>query len=165
MVNEQKHGLPAWGISSLICCLVAIFVWGGIYTGVAAEMPETVKARGEAIVEVLQKIHETSTIFFTVNDRYPQDFKELVESDPPYITAAYVDGTPFGYKYTIVSTNNSSLFMIKAIPLPEEIQGMASYCITENGYVRVDGTGVDISSYDSCKILPGVKNAISSVQE
>ena len=154
----RGKGLAVAGIVLGIVAGVMYFgatIWYKDYTK-GSPMPATVKAQGKGAASSLEAIYSSFTTFYTVNQRYPENFDELLYSDPPYTTKATIDGSVFGYQYKIKSGLDSSSFLLTAVPLPNEVPGMTSFCVTEDGYIRMDGSGGEIFSYDECKRLPGI---------
>jgi type IV pilus assembly protein PilE len=72
---------------------------------------------------------------------------------PPYIDAILAAGTRNGYSFTAITVTPEA-FYATAIPVTANVTGVRSFCVTEDGVIRVQEAGGDISDRAACLDLP-----------
>lgn len=77
---------------------------------------------------------------------------------PDYIDETVDDGTgKQGYVFTN-GANTTTQFVIIGVPLVAQQSGTRSFCVTEDGVVRVQAAGGAIADHDACVLLPATGN-------
>lgn len=98
--------------------------------------------------------------YYSNKNIYPNTLSELANAKPPYIDSYLAEGSPYmGYKHKIVDVSQDS-YLIVAYPdpsVPAKLSGRYSFCIMEDGIVRINRKDGRINSRDVCKILPEFK--------
>lgn len=69
-----------------------------------------------------------------------------------YISADLASGSKGGYSFHLI--NAPYVFFVTAIPETPNITGVRSFCITEDGVIRVRADGGAINDYSDCRRLP-----------
>jgi hypothetical protein len=72
---------------------------------------------------------------------------------PPYIDDVLAAGTKNGYVF-VTSNIAASTFHCSAVPVTAKATGVRSFCITEDGVIRVQAAGGVIANHDACSLLP-----------
>jgi type IV pilus assembly protein PilA len=74
-------------------------------------------------------------------------------SYPSYIDGALASGTKSGYNF-VLSDITDVRFHCSAVPVAAGSTGVRSFCITEDGVMRVQAAGGAIADRDACLALP-----------
>jgi len=69
---------------------------------------------------------------------------------PAYIDGVLAAGTKNGYVFSVTDNISGEIFQVSATPISVNISGFRSFCITEDGVVRVNNTGAVSDSHDTC---------------
>ena len=142
--------------------LVEIMIVVAIIALLAAiAIPNLLRARlnaNEAAAQAaLQTISSTSQSFRSANPNYPTSLNDLGSAVPPYIDSvlgcAAAPCTKQGYDYNLVDTANNNTFMAAAVPSTPGTTGNRSFCIREDGVLRVDPAGAAIATHAACGAL------------
>lgn len=116
-------------------------------------------------VIMIRTIGTAIYIYYDDKDVYPKDLFELKDANSPYAKAShgYGDFTKArsGYKYELKDGGSSSYFII-AYPVSvsafrEKYVGENSFCIFNDGIVRVRQGRDPIESYNVCQGLEEVR--------
>jgi len=72
---------------------------------------------------------------------------------PAFIDAVLAGGTKSGYSFA-TSDIAAETFCATAVPVTANVTGVRSFCVTEDGVVRVQAAGGAIANRDACLALP-----------
>jgi type IV pilus assembly protein PilA len=75
---------------------------------------------------------------------------------PAYIDAVLAGGTKNGYTFTATDIA-AETFAGEAVPVTANVTGVRSFCITEDGVVRVQAAGGAIANRAACLALPATQ--------
>lgn len=82
---------------------------------------------------------------------------DLSGANPPYIdTAVAAAGGKQGYIFTSVAPDANS-FTVTAVPVSANQTGVRSFCVTEDGVIRVQAEGGAIADHGTCQRLPTIQ--------
>lgn len=76
---------------------------------------------------------------------------------PAYIDAALAGGTKSGYNFATKDVQAGS-FCASAVPATANVTGVRSFCVTEDGVVRVQAAGGAIADGAACLALPAASS-------
>lgn len=62
-----------------------------------------------------------------------------------------------GYIFTVTRSDDGAHFLVTAAPLHPNQTGVRTFCSTDDGVIRVDGSGAAIPGYEACKALPQIE--------
>ncbi len=76
----------------------------------------------------------------------------LAAATPPYIDGVLGAGTKQGYTFaeTVVDANS---YVVTAVPATANVTGVRSFCVTDDGVVRVQAAGGAIATRAACLAL------------
>jgi len=138
--------------------LVEIMIVVGIVALLASlAIPNFLKSRihaNEGVTQDALKTIASAEISFRSSNSVYASLEELGSANPPYIDTVLSSGERSGYTFTITDIDNDSTFHCSAKPNFQNITGVRSFCITEDGVVRIQSAGGDIDSRDACLLLP-----------
>jgi len=78
--------------------------------------------------------------------------------NPPYIDPALTAGVKSGYTITLTTAADpSQTYVATAVPQTANITGVASYCVTESGLLRIQVAGGAIADRAACNALPATQ--------
>lgn len=80
----------------------------------------------------------------------------LGAATPPYIDATLATGTKQGYTFAETDLGVST-FHCSAVPVTASVTGVRSFCVTEDGVIRVQPAGGAIASRAACLALNPVQ--------
>lgn len=143
--------------------LVEIMIVVAIIALLAAiAIPNLLRARlqaNESAAQAALKTIATAEVTYrTANTTYGT----LVElgpgaggSNPPYIDAVLAAGAKNGYTFAItdVGVATPDSFASSAVPVTANVTGVRSFCVTEDGVVRVQAAGGAIADRAACLLL------------
>lgn len=67
---------------------------------------------------------------------YPSDLTALINSNPPYLDAAWATPNRQGYVYTYISAGDGETYSTGAMPRSPNISGVNSYCVDQTAIIR-----------------------------
>jgi type II secretory pathway pseudopilin PulG len=78
---------------------------------------------------------------------------------PAYIDSVLAGGAKNGYTFAItdVGAATPDQFHASAVPVTPSVTGVRSFCITEDGVLRVQAAGGAIASRAACLVLPATQ--------
>ena len=137
--------------------LVEIMIVVAIIALLAAiAIPNLLRARLQAnetaAQAALKTIATAEVTFRSANPSY-SPLGVLDDPTPPYIDSVLAAGTKNGYVFTTNSVGNEQ-FCAAAEPITDNVSGVRSFCITEDGVVRADTTGTTPSDRAACLAAP-----------
>jgi type IV pilus assembly protein PilA len=124
----------------------------------AIAIPNLLRARlqsNESVAQAaLKTIVAAEVTYRTANPAYGT-LAELgaPSAGPTYIDTALATGTRSGYAFTATDIGPET-FQISAVPLAANSTGASSYCVTEDGVIKVQADGSAIADRASCLALP-----------
>jgi len=149
--------------------LVEIMIVAGILTLLAAvSVPGLLRARLTANETATQKNLEsvatalvswhTAFANFTDGEGNPVTLNALGTADPPYLDGAIACPVPpcirNGYQFEEITVYDpGQTYFVWARPTLVNISGFRTFCVTEDGVVRLDPEGNDIADHDACRNL------------
>ncbi len=140
--------------------LVEIMIVVAIIALLAAiAIPNLLRARLQAneaaATAALHTISAAQQSFRSANADYAT-LTELGAAAPPYIDIILgcADNTcdKQGYGYT-TTVNDATTFCATAIPTTVDVSGSRSFCVREDGVIRVDPEGAAIATHAACGLL------------
>jgi type IV pilus assembly protein PilA len=72
---------------------------------------------------------------------------------PPYIDNVLAAGTKSGYNFATTDIT-ANTFHVSAVPATANVTGVRSFCVTEDGVIRVQVAGGAIANRAACLALP-----------
>ncbi|MCX5705576.1 MAG: prepilin-type N-terminal cleavage/methylation domain-containing protein [Candidatus Omnitrophica bacterium] len=137
--------------------LVEIMIVVAIIALLAAiAIPNLLRARLQAnessTQAALKTIATAEVTYRTANATYGT-LAELGAATPPYIDAVLSAGAKNGYDFA-TSDIAGETFCANAEPATPNVTGVRSFCITEDGVLRVQAAGGAIADRDACLALP-----------
>lgn len=109
-------------------------------------------ANESAAQATLGTVSASEQSFRTANAAYGT-LAQLIAAVPPYIDATVDDATGHkGYVFTS-PTADANTFAIVAVPLTANVTGVRSFCVTEDGVIRVQPAGGAIADRAACQAL------------
>ncbi len=157
----MKNLIKANVITLVIICISALAFAGSVKQAVDNTIDVLEKERLLANEQhALDNIH---TLYIAVEayrgerKAYPKSLIELVNSEPPYLNSSWVDKKTRaeGYKYEIIESSDTSCLIV-AYPdasLPQKYSGRYSYCVMEDGAIRIGQDSKRIDNRDEAKKL------------
>jgi prepilin-type N-terminal cleavage/methylation domain-containing protein len=135
--------------------LVEIMIVVAIIALLAAiAIPNLLRARLQAnetaAQAALKTIATAEVTYRTANPVYGSN-ASLGSANPPYIDAVLAAGAKNGYDFTITAETNN--FVAICTPTNANVSGVRSFCITEDGVVRVQPAGGAIADRAACILL------------
>jgi prepilin-type N-terminal cleavage/methylation domain-containing protein len=139
--------------------LVEIMIVVAIIALLAAiAIPNLLRARlqaNESAAQAALKTLATAQVTYrTANVNYGT-LLELGNATPAYIDQVLRDGTKSGYAFEVtdVGIATPDQFQASGVPQTPNVTGVRSFCITEDGVVRVQPLGGAIADRDACLAL------------
>lgn len=152
---QRKKGLFLQRVAGFT--LVEIMIVVGIIALLASlAIPNFLKSRihsNEGVTQDALKTIATAEISFRSANSVYASLEELGSATPPYIDTVLSGGERSGYTFTITDIDNDNTFHCSAKPNIQNITGVRSFCITEDGVVRVKIAGGDIDNRGACLLL------------
>jgi len=139
--------------------LVEIMIVVAIIALLAAiAIPNLLRARlqtNESGAQAALKTIATAEVTFRTANATYATLAELgaPAAGPAYIDAVLAAGTKNGYTFA-TSDIAGETFAATAVPVTANVTGVRSFCVTEDGVVRVQAAGGAIASRDACLALP-----------
>ncbi|UCC94419.1 MAG: DUF4190 domain-containing protein [Candidatus Omnitrophota bacterium] len=155
-ISKNKDSLKGNGlaIGGIVLGSIGLILTPVIMMFAAIAIPNFMRARmvaqESAATASLQTISAASQVYYADKGRYPQELLDLAYSSPPYIDESLGSGTHQGYMFKIVDTGNEDTFLATAVP-ESSTSGVRVFCVVEDGIVRADYNGSDISNYEGCR--------------
>jgi len=165
VISKNKDNLKGNGlaITGIILGSIGVIIVPIIAMLAAIAIPNLMLARARAneaaAVASLKTISVASESFYAVQNRYPDWLGELAYDEPPYISDELASGVHQGYKFKILDTGQDSTLLATAVPMAKGATGMRSFCVVEDGLIRADSKGDEISGYDSCGRLESAESS------
>lgn len=136
--------------------LVEIMIVVAIIALLAAiAIPNLLRARltanESAAQSTLQSVSAAAQSFRSAQASYPADIAALEDATdgPAYITLGLNDSSQKqGYTFSAAGATNT--FVVTAVPETVDVTGNRSFCVTEDGVIRVDPDGAAIADRDAC---------------
>ena len=101
----------------------------------------------------LATISSANTSYTGANGFYGT-LDDMITDNPPYIDSALDDVTgKQGYVFANPEVPTLGSFMVSAVPLAPNKTGTRSFCVTEDGVIRVDPNGAAINTRVACQAL------------
>lgn len=118
---------------------------------------ERLLANEQHALENVHTLYNATETYRGERKAYPKSIIELVNSEPPYLNPSWADKKTRaeGYKYEIIESNDTS-YLIVAYPdasLPRKFSGRYSFCVMEDGAIRIGRNGKRIDNRDEAKKL------------
>ena len=142
--------------------LVEIMIVVGIIALVAAiSIPNLLRARlnanETAAQATLATISSSNISYRSVNALYGT-LALMIADNPPYIDATVDDaGGKQGYVFSNPEAPTANVFMVCAVPVTLNQTGGRSFCVSEDGVIRVQATGAAIPTQAACRALPATQ--------
>lgn len=106
--------------------------------------------------ESLKSISTGEVAYFSMTAGYG----DLTQLGAPATGPAYIDGvlaTGAKHGYTFTPTDiTADTYHVNAVPVMVNMTGKRSFCVTEDGVLRVDASGADIADRGACLALPSL---------
>ena len=93
-----------------------------------------IQANESAAVGRLKVITQAQTQFFNSNLRYTDQFTELTEANPPYLTPGAWDSNISGYQYSMTLGDNN--FSASAVPVSFGNTGWRGFYVDSSGVIK-----------------------------
>lgn len=142
--------------------LVEIMIVVAIIALLAAiAIPNLLRARlnanETAAQATLATISSSNVSYRSVNVLYGT-LNDMITDIPPYIDATIDDvGGKQGYVFTNAEAPTANTYMVSAVPVTLNQTGSRSFCITEDGVIRVDAAGAAIATRAACQGFPATQ--------
>ncbi|MDP2923389.1 MAG: prepilin-type N-terminal cleavage/methylation domain-containing protein [Candidatus Omnitrophota bacterium] len=121
-------------------------------------MRQRLNTNEAAAQHTLQTVSSAEISYRTANALYGT-LAQLIAANPAYIDATVAAGAgKQGYVFTdgeAVPTAN--IFSISAVPVTLNQTGARSFCVTDDGVVRVQATGAAPGNRAACMLLPATQ--------
>jgi len=149
-------------VVAIIALLAAIAVPGLLRARLQAQESSAAKSL-QALRDGLAEWHTAHNASFLDNDGVtPVTLSMLSQADPPYIDEVLGCAAPpcakSGYNIAEVAIGDPpQTYFTWADPINDNVSGIRTFCVTEDGVVRVDATGGDIADRAACRLLPVVQ--------
>ena len=155
----KGNGLAIAGVILGGIGIVIVPVMVGILMAIAIPnfMRATVKVNASSAIADLNKIALASKKYYKDKNYYPVELKDLVYPESAYISANLFTPEKGVYDIEIVNTGNNSTFLATAAPKTNDMW-YASFCVVEDGVVRIDPDGGEIIDCDSCMNLEAAED-------
>jgi prepilin-type N-terminal cleavage/methylation domain-containing protein len=140
--------------------LVEIMIVVAIIALLAAiAIPNLLRARlqsNESAAQAALKTLATAEVTYRTANASYGTLAELGDATPAYIDSVLSGGTKSGYDFAVtdVGAGTPDQFHASAEPQTANVTGVRSFCITEDGVVRVQAAGGAIADRDACLALP-----------
>jgi len=138
--------------------LVEIMIVVAIIALLAAiAIPNLLRARlnanETAAQATLATISSSNVSYRSVNALYGT-LALMIADNPPYIDATLDDATgKHGYVFTNAEAPTANTYMVSAVPVTLNQTGSRSFCVSEDGVIRVDPNGGAINTRVACQAL------------
>ena len=142
--------------------LVEIMIVVAIIALVAAiSIPNLLRARlnanETAAQATLATISSSNISYRSVNALYGT-LALMIADNPPYIDATVDDAAgKQGYVFANPEAPTANTFMVAAVPVTLNQTGGRSFCVSEDGVIRVQATGAAIATRVACQALPATQ--------
>lgn len=115
---------------------------------------QRLNANETAAQSTLGTLSAVEQSFRSVNANYAT-LANLIAATPPYIDATVDDATgKQGYIFTEGEAPGANTFAINAVPVTANQTGTRSFCIADDGVIRVQAAGGAIGNRVACLALP-----------
>jgi prepilin-type N-terminal cleavage/methylation domain-containing protein len=115
---------------------------------------QRLNANEAAAQHTLQTVAAAEISYRSANTAYGT-LAQLIAATPPYIDATVDDATgKQGYVIADVGTPDANTFCTSAVPVTANQTGTRSFCVTDDGVVRVQAAGGAIGTRAACQALP-----------
>jgi prepilin-type N-terminal cleavage/methylation domain-containing protein len=115
---------------------------------------QRLNANEAAAQHTLQTIAAAEISYRAGNTAYGT-LAQLIAATPPYIDATVDDATgKQGYVIADAGMPNANIFCVSATPVTAGQTGIRSFCVADDGAVRVQAAGGVIATRDACQALP-----------
>jgi len=136
--------------------LVEIMIVVAIIALLAAiAIPNLLRARlqaNESATQAALKTIATAEVTFrSANPQY-SNLAGLGSATPPYIDGVLAGGTKNGYTFATADIAGET-FQASAVPVTPNVTGVRSFCVTEDGVIRVQAAGGAITDRAACLAL------------
>ena len=85
----------------------------------------------------------------------------LPVGSPPYIDATVGTligaGGKQGYAFTDIGAPTANTYAVQSIPVTPNQTGVRSFCVSDDGVIRVDATGAAVATRAACIALPATQ--------
>lgn len=154
--NNQKKGkfLAILGLLLASLCFIIPFVIDPIvykFRDKAKSDYGTFLAK--ASVHILNESRRGMEIFHTINKRFPVNFDEIKNTNPPMVDVLYFKEPWRGIQFNFAPHNNGEGFLLSAVPVAGSGLVSASFCVTEDNIFHVSREGINILDSETCKKL------------
>lgn len=117
-------------------------------------MRQRLNANETAAQSTLGTISAVEQSYRSVNANYAT-LAQLIAATPPYIDATVDDATgKQGYVFADVGTPDANTFCVSAVPVTANQTGTRSFCVADDGVLRVQAAGGAIGTRAACIALP-----------
>jgi len=154
-ISHNKETLKGNGmaISGIVLGGIGVLLLPIITLLSAIAIPNLLRARVVASEQeakaYLQSAVVAAETFCMDNQRYPESLNELIYTEPSYLPELKMPETSVQYDFKLVDTADSNTYFIKAVPSGDSYTSK-SFCVVEDGIIRVDAEGSDIYGYEGC---------------
>jgi len=115
---------------------------------------QRLNANETAAQSTLGTISATEQSFRSVNPNYAT-LANLIAAVPPYIDATVDDAAgKQGYVFTDGEAPTANTFSVNAVPVTANQTGTRSFCVADDGVIRVQAAGGAIGNRAACLALP-----------
>jgi prepilin-type N-terminal cleavage/methylation domain-containing protein len=117
-------------------------------------MRQRLNANETAAQSTLGTISAVQQSYRSVNSSYAT-LAQLIAATPPYIDSTVDDATgKQGYVFADVGTPDANTFCVSGIPVTANQTGTRSFCVADDGVLRVQAAGGAIGTRAACIALP-----------
>lgn len=114
-----------------------------------------IQANESAAIGALKTIATAEITYNSANAAYVA-LATLDDDTPPYIDSTLAGGTKTGYNFA-TSDISANAFHCSAVPTTASVSGVRSFCVAEDGVIRVQAAGGGIASRAACLALNPVQ--------
>lgn len=115
---------------------------------------QRLNANETAAQATLGTVSATEQSYRSVNALYAT-LAQLIAAVPPYIDATVDDaGGKQGYVFTDGEAPTANIFSVNAVPVTANQTGTRSFCVADDGVIRVQAAGGAIGNRAACIALP-----------
>ena len=136
--------------------LVEIMIVVAIIALLAAiAIPNLLRARlqaNESATQAALKTLATAQITYRSANADYATLAELGDATPAYIDSVLAAGAKNGYTFAM-PTADANQFAATAVPVTANVSGVRSFCVSEDGVVRVQAAGGPIADRAACIAL------------
>jgi hypothetical protein len=120
-------------------------------------MRQRLNTNEAAAQHTLQTVAAAEVSYRATNAAYGT-LAQLIAAAPPYIDATVDDATgKQGYVFTDGEAPAANTFSVNAVPVILNQTGARSFCVSDDGVIRVQATGAAPGNRAACLALPATQ--------